>query len=212
MENLNEKQMEEMLPDYLFGKLDANTAEIFKNNLSNFPSIEKEYKAAKEVFQRIEELDINKAFDKKAMNLSVRVNNRLNKKSYKSKKYSFFGYAVPIATVITMLIVFFNTNRNTDNVPQPQVAKNSINQVMNQPMITVEELTEIIDEDLNYTDSLEINSQDIKNQTDELNAELEVVQMDLYSYDLSESALIDELEQLDESEFQLILNDIKDNY
>lgn len=212
MENLNKTQMEELLPDYLFGRLDNETANNFKMNLPNFPEIEKELNNASEVFRKIEDLDMKTAFDKKAINLSVQVNKRLYKRKSQSAKKSFFGYAVPIAVMITLIIVFFNTNKYK-NIDNSTLITNNSSKVIDSPAISVNEIQQILEEDIEVSET----NNNIKNESAipniSINEEDEIEdQFDIFDYEISEYAIFEELENLDESEFQEILSDIKNNY
>lgn len=117
---LTKIQMEEMLPDFIFERLSGSQRQDFESNLHKYPELEKEIHEVKAVFARFEEMDVNADIRERTRNMSIKVNQKLNKRR-KSAKAGFLKFAVPIAAVIALaMFIFpkpetdFTTNRNID--------------------------------------------------------------------------------------------------
>lgn len=201
MENFDKRQMEELLPDYLFGKLGEEEANNFRANLPKYPDIEEELAAAQKVFARLENMDMSKVFDKKAVNLSVNVHNKLNKKELKAKKRSLLSYAIPVAALIAFMMVWFGyfPKKHTESPKMPAVATNVVNAEQKE-YFSESDLKSIFD-----TQSESKNPQKVSKEVqsiDNIEAQFEEI-------DVSENAIIAELENMDEADFQSIMEDLK---
>lgn len=113
MKTLTLKEMQELLPDYVFGKLENSSKEVFEQNLPAYPEIQKEARDAKAVFAKFASTDIDAAFRSHTRNLSIKVNSRLEHKSRKHRSGGIMKYAIPVACVIAVATFMFNKNDNT---------------------------------------------------------------------------------------------------
>ncbi len=118
---LSEKEMQEMLPDYVFNRIDTESRLLFEQNLPQYPEMQLEIRQVRDVFSKVEEMDIDSVIDAKTRNLSVRVQNKLKVKK-KSYGYSWFmKYAVPTMGII---IIGVYTYLNRDNLMRNSTDKN----------------------------------------------------------------------------------------
>lgn len=113
MKTLTLKEMQELLPDYVFGKLENSSKEVFEQNLPAYPEIQKEARDAKAVFAKFASTDIDAAFRSHTRNLSIKVNSRLERKNRKHRSGGIMKYAIPVACVIALATFMFNKHNNT---------------------------------------------------------------------------------------------------
>ena len=87
-QSLSLSDMEAMLPDYAFGRLDEPEKLIFESHLPSFPDIKKEIIEVQRVFERIDAMDFNDSMDYMSRNLSVRVLQRMQKNPRSEKSFA----------------------------------------------------------------------------------------------------------------------------
>jgi hypothetical protein len=75
------KELEELLPDFVFGRLSKGENYLFEVSMQEFPEIIKEVEQVRSVFSRVEKMDFEKKISSRARNISVKVNSRLNEKN-----------------------------------------------------------------------------------------------------------------------------------
>ncbi|MFN3270826.1 MAG: hypothetical protein ACK42G_09575, partial [Candidatus Kapaibacteriota bacterium] len=73
----NRKEMEERMPDFIFGRLNPEEKETFERSLSNYPDLQREVQEVREVFHKLDDLDLDAFLDRKTRNIPVRVSARL---------------------------------------------------------------------------------------------------------------------------------------
>lgn len=100
------KEMQDNLPDYLFGRISVSDKIKFESTLPDFPDIKKEIADVEEVFQKFEKTDINRTLAQKSRNISVKVNKRLTTSTQRQSKFRFFfRFAMP--TIAVVFLAFF---------------------------------------------------------------------------------------------------------
>lgn len=210
MKNITEKQMQELLPDYLFGRLGEDEAQVFRENLPNFPQIEKELFDAQKVFNKVNEIDIDRIFGKPSINLSKNLDNSFKKSFKRSTNPVFLRYAIPFAAVIAVFMMFNNWLEKED-IKQKSIQNTEISN-------SNKGISEYTKEYFTENDLREIlaEEKDAKPNSNPkaIETTLEYTDDDDYpsSYgdnSISESLIIAELNELDEEGFQYILNDLK---
>ncbi len=112
---LNYKGMQEMLPDYVFGRLSAEDVELYENNLPDYPDLQDEIEEVRKVFGKVETMDFDKKIAQRTRNLSIKVMNRMEIYKAKQRRFSFATrYVVPTFGLAIVLILIFVMNPNLD--------------------------------------------------------------------------------------------------
>ncbi|MBM2815812.1 MAG: hypothetical protein HW421_2574 [Ignavibacteria bacterium] len=77
---LTYKQVQEMLCDYVFEKLEENEKVLFEASISLYPELQQEVENTRSVFGKIKSIHFDNIIDTHTRNLSVKIQNRLMKK------------------------------------------------------------------------------------------------------------------------------------
>jgi hypothetical protein len=123
----NRREMEENLPDYIFGRLNSESKEIFERTLPNFPDLIEEIKQVRNVFNKLEQIDFDKISylqtkdlpDKVAIRLRTNThsqtyknyNNRFEQKYIRSWKYLLPAMAILVFIALILPNIYLN-NKN----------------------------------------------------------------------------------------------------
>lgn len=202
------QELEEMMSDYIFDRLDEKDAKEFDENISQFPDLLKEVDDAKRVFSQIDAMDIDSFIEGKTRNLSVKVNNRMQKRRAKLGNGFLFKYAIPSAFAIALVIFIFqnkgveNTNLTTD-IKFSQKLNESVSQIFEEK------------DDVNNNSLAEIN----QNQ-DEINIEQENTDLSLSGNEMwsgfedsdgfyDDYYFDDEIDNLSEEQIQTLIGEIE---
>jgi hypothetical protein len=160
-QSLTHKEMQELLPDYIFGRISIEDKAAFEHSLSNYQDIMQEVKEGKAVFQRLERMDFDRFLAQKTRNLSVKVNERLRRKNNQFEKFSWsLRYAVPSFGLIVIIMILiwgndlFLTNKN---IPANQTAKDTISEVIENEGYQILNINEVAALMNNYTSTKELN-------------------------------------------------------
>lgn len=105
-------RLQELLPDYCFGRLSADDIEFFDTHKTAYPEIINEVNEVNAVFSRIERMDIDKILDEQTRNITVKVNNRLDKNK---SAFRWVRIAVP-AGMLAIIALYFSTTFNNDKI------------------------------------------------------------------------------------------------
>jgi hypothetical protein len=117
---LNKKEMEELLPDYLFGRLPSDEAEQFEESLPLYPDIQKELADARAVFDRVDKIDFSSVIENRAKNISYKVNEKLGKDKYGVKIFGFSPRLIaPVLGLVAVIVVLIFTADNNPFNPNP---------------------------------------------------------------------------------------------
>ena len=135
-EKLSPKEVEAMLPDYLFDRLSENERAEFEIAIINYPALEKELQEGKELFARVEALDYKKILQDKTQYLPDRVVARLEKQNalFVQKKPNIrrlvlaFAFA---ASVVIYLGVYNSSIHKSQDDDALTVAENSSGEQIN---------------------------------------------------------------------------------
>jgi hypothetical protein len=149
-------KMEEMLPDYLFGRLPSDEVKIFEDSLPLFPDIQRELSDARAVFERVDKLDFGSVIENRSRNISYKVNQKLGKDKYGNKVFGFSPRLIaPVIGLIAIVVVLVITaDKNPfqsqsvslkDNKTQLKILtpKDAILIIGTDSSLTSEELTEL---------------------------------------------------------------------
>jgi hypothetical protein len=212
---MNRNEMEELLPDYAFGRLEKEATEVYAKHLEEYPDLQKEIADIQEVFSRVEKMDFDSILERRTRNLSVKVNNRRTiRKPLLSGNAFLIRFGIPAVVVMAIMIALFNGTGEKNYTDETKTFSQKLNSALN---------FDDIDED-SYSDyeylgttipASNDNNQDLvgsqilnelyTDDLDEKKAMLKVVSMNI----TSSNVFLDELEELSEEEFQLLLEEIK---
>ncbi|MBX3042121.1 MAG: hypothetical protein KIT33_11355 [Candidatus Kapabacteria bacterium] len=210
---MNRNEMEELLPDYAFGRLPKEKENEFKENLENFPDLQQEIEEINLVFSKIDKMNFDDILESKTRNLSVKVNNRrMERMPALSGNAFLLRFAIPAAVVIFILITIFKTT--TDN--QETL---SFSQKLNSLM----EFDDLDKESINDYDYYGVYAESANNQSTESVVNQIVSQLNYHDIEekkyilnqvgativTPEYYMIDDFEFLSEDDFQNILEEIK---
>lgn len=114
--SLTRKQLEEMLPDYAFGRLGTEDSLQFEQSIEAYPDLTKELRDIQGVFSKVEKMDFNAILDNRSRNLSVRVQQRLASKNSHSNSFSrLFRFVIPTAALAAMAYFVFTSDSSFFN-------------------------------------------------------------------------------------------------
>ena len=190
---LSEKEVEAMLPDYIFNRLTVEERTEFEIAILNYPDLEKELNAGIELFARVEQLDYDKILKDKSQYLPERVVERLerNNSLYRSRKPNIrrlvlmFAFAASIIVFIGIANDFSFTKFIDDKI---------LNK--NKNVITVETTSANFFTDLEKVLILEnLDAEDLDYLLEDLDSDYLI--------------LLDKIENMDEKTFQEFLNIVR---
>ncbi len=105
------KEMQRHLPDYAFGRITEKDKQIFERTLPDFEDIQQELQQVNSVFSKVEKMDFDTILQKKTRNLSVNVQNRLNKKQVNRRTTSFNPrLLIPVVAVAAFMFLMITTD------------------------------------------------------------------------------------------------------
>ena len=189
IELYNYKKMQEMLPDYIFGRLSESEKVNFEKSIDHFPDLQEEIKDVSSVFNKLNAMDLDSKFDSKTRNLSVKVMDKLHTEGKQLKFGRFsYKYLVPaIALVVFGIAMFLNSSMFKNIFTN---SKQNDNYAFN-IKFTDKEIKEITDSS--------ISKNDIINLSSHLNTD---------SYQSSTKSSLDEIISIDKYLSKLILEEI----
>ncbi|MFN3305639.1 MAG: hypothetical protein ACK42Z_00445 [Candidatus Kapaibacteriota bacterium] len=127
--NLNQKQLEELLPDYVFGRLNSNEKELFEKSIQNFPELIKEVENVRNVFNRLQDMDLDRFLDMKTKNIPVQVSQRLYRKTNPLNffaKPAFVSVVAGLGVVLLIVSILFTRINKDNNVINETITRNSV--------------------------------------------------------------------------------------
>ncbi|MFW6232686.1 MAG: hypothetical protein ACOC4D_01470, partial [Bacteroidota bacterium] len=114
---LSHREMQEMLPDYIFGSLNAEESEAFEANLNKYPDILKETHDAGEVFSKIDRLEIDNDTSRRTRNLNLKVKEKLSKRKKGMSAGPLYRLVMPGAALLFVVAIVFITYFKNDDMP-----------------------------------------------------------------------------------------------
>jgi hypothetical protein len=233
---LTYREMQELLPDYVFCRINPDDRTAFEKNLPAYPDLIDEIKQVREVFSKVEAMDIDKIIEAKTRNLSVRVKDRRSKHR-KVTTYSWtMKYAVPTVAILFLgFYIFINKdNLDVDSSKNQVISKLNNSNDKSDQLLTKADADLLFAEgvsleDLNhiYTDySLASNYSDITAYVTEDDKTIDNIYYEqlanqlkdlksneinhIYKNDINSlNGMFNELENLDESQIQSLIEDVK---
>lgn len=108
LQNLYHK-LQELLPDYVFGTISEEDKIFFEAHYLDYPDLIQEVKDAKAFFTRLEKMDFKRILADHTRNVSVGVNERLDKSRVRNKRMPFVS-KILFPSVGLLVVVFFAWN------------------------------------------------------------------------------------------------------
>lgn len=219
------KKLQEMLPDYVFNRLNEEDKNFFEANVQNFDDLVQEVKDAQEVFRRVEATKFDDYFNRKTQNLSVKVNQRLNT-TYNQRYYRFmYKYVMPSIGLITIAVLLFFSDKlfppkNIEIKKEPliQLTEPEKEEIFSAILDTTEEKINLPLENIASTNIFEQDSQissDFDEFIDDFYADLllNYINEDLIQYISNEPTaiytILQYINSINEEDFQQILEEIE---
>lgn len=224
---LEKKEMQKMLPDYIFNKLNSEDIVLFEASLPFYPDLISEMTYIKNTFDNLNKETIDDIFIQKSKNISVKVNEKLENKRYSGffdlvnrKFFPAISLLIILAIVSTFLILQNNDNQGIITENNHQLLNTSINEKDFQIIIDYAQNEEDLSElSISPTDELYIPSditidkkiEDMYNQylTDNLIEYFETDKYVPYNTFKSELDIIKNIEELNNEEYELLEKEIK---
>lgn len=231
MKTLTENEMYDLLADYAFDRISEEDKIKFEANLSNFPEVEKELAQVQKVVYRLDAMKIDEHLSKKTRNIPYLVADKLERRRQKSFHfYKLFRIAVPAFTMI-FIVGFSFWMFNNHEISNPT----KVNKIPPKTQVFTEaDAYMIIDSNAVSTGISELSEElaenHLNNQTTVIDADdslLETVSYQMMgdklitdvSYDedfcLYNSlnsdyySILNEIDEIDEVQFQTFLKEIK---
>jgi hypothetical protein len=224
------KDMQELLPDYVFGRLSVSDKNYFELSLPDYPEIREEINEVKAVFSRFERMDIDKIFESRTRNMSVKVNNRLENAKNRPVSNRLFKYIAPAFGMVFLLAVMLFPEKFSFMSNSGSVSSDSINKEY-QVFSGIDDLKaqlgdsiKLYDISVDYADAMvhscginipEESSEELETEISNI-CEEEIVnsikndkETRVFTNPISELDLMDQLNEIDESDFQIILKELK---
>ncbi len=224
------EEMQEYLPDYIFGRLAPEERQRFEDTLTDFPDLQKEIAEVQKVFRKLESMDFENYVERKTKNIPVKVTNRLQQKRQPLVFLSSRGFRTAVASlgllIILLSLIFMPKQRNSLPINPKTEEKQTAKLQNEEPLIKIEGMEELVSSVPNANDlngasvvvapsifeSFSKNSE-IATALDSLMKETLVsslntnsqISIDLVSY----SQLINNLNQLDESDFIELIEELQ---
>ncbi len=223
--NLNRKQLEELLPDYVFGRLNSHENELFEKSIQNYPELIQEVENVRSVFYRLQNMDIDRLLDKKTKYIPVKVSQRLHHERTNPLNFlakpAFVSIVAGLGVVLLIVSIIFTRINKDTTVIDKTTARNNV--ADNVPPIFpqldgLDSLALLDDEKLSdfpalYADNFSLNAfySEVDNIEDIVNESLvDLISVnDLFFTVPFDDNLFKNFEKLDETDFQQIIEELK---
>lgn len=225
--------MQEMLPDYVFDRLEADDRMAFERALPHYPDLSEEIKQVRSVFSKVEQMDIDGELRKRTMYMSEKVNSRLEKRLPQRRKPGItFKYLVPaFALGFIALTIFFPTTVNnfikkmfsrnkveiTAEIQDIKIVNPNALSVLLDSAVTLDDVGEVVDNSMFSTTG---RNKSLSLPDDELAEHLNYLLAEKLANDKGNGALglediylpsyqlLDGIDYLDEDELHFILDEL----
>lgn len=229
---MNEKifkreEMEERMPDFIFGRLDPKEKELFEQSLPNYPDLEKEVTEVREVFRKLNNLDIDNYLDRKTRNIPVKVSAKIQQKRNPLNIFArpgFVSLAAGIGIVLIVVSIFLSKINKNEPLPTKEITREEVTNT-NQPLFPqLEEVKSIAEKekldiatlpeisDFSILDNYSASLVPANEYLDELITEqlVEFLPNDSkFTKNIFDYRFYESLNNLDENDFQQIIEELK---
>ena len=149
------EQMQELLPDYVFNRLNEDDIIIYETALPDYPDLVQEVKDVRSVFAKVEEMDFKKILDGKTKNLSVKVMQKLEKqKKYQFRHSRVYRIYIPTIAIAAMMLIFFKF----DNIKSYLFPENNISSSIEFTNFSQKETQNLMGNEINLQTVSEIDT------------------------------------------------------
>ena len=127
------KRLLELIPDYVFRRLNEDERAFFEKHYKEFEEIQKEVEEVQLFFEKLEQMDFDKVFQSHTVNTSVKVLNKMERKAQSQSSLRFVPkLALPLIALIVIFIAIqldLNNKGKYIKIDQSQISK------LSEPMI-----------------------------------------------------------------------------
>ncbi len=214
---MTRKEMEELIADYAFGRLDKETYEAYSKNLVNYPDIAQEIEDTKKVFAKIESMDFNGIIENRTRNLSVKVNQRRISKKSKNSTSFLIKFGVPAAIIMAIAITIFKGGVG-DKSETNDESQTGFRQKLQNVVVVDANVESILDYDyLSLSSQIyvaESNDMQINELVDYILTDNKEEKIQIYNQisnmvPATDYQIYDDIDDLKEDEFQILLKEIE---
>jgi hypothetical protein len=223
---LTRYEIECMLPDYVFGKLDEIDQELFEKAVIDFPDLEEEVKDAKSLFAHIEKFDYKKMVYDKSQYLPDRVVANLEKRNVLYTPWRpTWKRVVATGTFAAIILIYFYFV-NKEDIPQMADFPKQHNIIdfftADEKDVIADNMQEIAFNDINYSAThlqdvfMNIDSPNLQEFDDYYSSTINSAFIETIktggtislNHDNDYMELMNNIENIDEADLQSILNQI----
>lgn len=188
---LTYRELEDLLPDYAFNRLDQESKSLFEQNVKDHPDLLKEIEQIRSVFSKVENLDISKTIDDKSRNISVKVIEKLGERKPRSSFMPKFAYPT-LGVLFVAYLIFF------ENIFENKTAEE------NQPLFTFHEFENLDTEEMIYF----LNKDNIMDRSADIQLFNNIEVEDDIEYFIDDVSIETLTENLTEDEFSSLIEEI----
>ncbi|MGE5481140.1 MAG: hypothetical protein ACM3U1_12030 [Chloroflexota bacterium] len=110
---LSYEEMQQELPDYLFGRLSEERRRAFEATLPDFPDLREEIQGVRKVFAKVDRMDLDAKMEFRSRNVSVKVLDRLEAR--RRNAWTWRKATVPGLGLIALVIIVFNLYKTPED-------------------------------------------------------------------------------------------------
>lgn len=123
MKELDQKEMQELMIDYAFGRLTEYESNIFESNLINFPEMKIEIIEIRKSFSKVNREDLINHLENKTSNLSYKIKQEQYKiNENKNLKKNILKFSIPIIGLISFFFIMrqveINKLESSNSLPE----------------------------------------------------------------------------------------------
>lgn len=226
------KEMQQMLPEYIFNELTISEAEAFENQLINYPDLQKEVEDSKAVFGKIEKIEFNDEISSRSRNLSIKVNHRLKNNSKRENIKLISRIVLPtaaLAIIVAMIFLYEDANifQNQVNLADKNSFYETMQLTTSEKLAVIETIDDAdIEVALNDLDPNNTLTNNLFNYSEQFEKELEEIENEIIEDNVNNMKpkeigtyltfqsslghnLIDDINNLTEDEFKQLLENIE---
>lgn len=153
--DLNLDQMRELVSDYALDNLNEYESEVFEYNLKKYPGLNEEITEIKSIFSKVDKESIIDEIDKRTVNLSYKVQSRIQKKNSKKLiKNNLYKLVAPLLGLLVIFVLATNIDFNDKSADYDELELIKSNEMV---IIGENHLNEIVKYDF-YLRDFEVNN------------------------------------------------------